>query len=409
MSAHASAVGIDVMALRAMTPGCALGAHFNHAGASLMSSATLAAVSEQLQREALYGPMEAAVTAQEAVAAAREDAAALIGAKAAEIAFTSSGSAAWGMAFAALPPLRPGARILAGRQEWGGNLASMHAAAARAGAVVEVIPSREDGSVDPQALANRLDRNVHLISLTWLPANGGLINDASAVGAIARAANIPYFIDAGQALGQLPIDVAELGCDVLKGAGRKFLRGPRGTALLYVRGDFNSRLTPMFVDVLSSPWIVDDFVQRDDARRFETSECSVALLCGLGNALRECRATGIAAIRERIVQLATHLRHGLTAIPRVNLHDLGTTHSGLVAFTIDGVPASGVRANLAVEGIAIGANGVPYTPLDMLARGLHEIARASVSYINTDEEIDRLLQGIAAIAARAPITAICRH
>ena len=55
-----------------------------------------------------------------------------------------------------------------------------------------------------------LDERVRLVSLTWLPANGGLINDAAAIGKVTRAAGIPYFVDAGQALGQIPVDVEDI-------------------------------------------------------------------------------------------------------------------------------------------------------------------------------------------------------
>ncbi|WP_119300870.1 aminotransferase class V-fold PLP-dependent enzyme [Dongia deserti] len=391
-------VAMDVEALRAQTPGCAIGAHFNHSGASLPTRATLAAVVDHLEREALYGAMEAATGAAEGVAAARADAAALLGAKPDEIAFTSSGSAAFGLVFAALPKLARGERILVGRQEWGGNLATMRAAADRAGASVEAIPVRQDGSADPEALARLIDDRVRLISLTWLPANGGLINDAVAIGRIARAVGVPYFVDAGQAVGQIPIDVETIGCDMLKGAGRKYLRGPRGTALLYVRRTLLERLEPPFLDVQSGPWSEHGPVRRQDARLFETIEGSVALLLGLGAALKQARSIGIEPIGARIGSLAESLRGGLRAIPGVTVRDLGAVQSGLVSFTVDGLGAQDVRTRLAQDRITVGANGVPYTPLDMTARNLREIVRASVSYINTEAEIDRLVSTVAAIA-----------
>lgn len=377
--------------LRAHTPGCGAGAHFNHAGASLPSSATLWAITEQLRREALDGPMEAASHANDGIAAARAAAAALLNAAASEVAFASSGAAAWGMAFAALPALAPGDRVLVGRHEWGGNLATLEVAANRAGARVEVIPCRDDGAVDPDALATMMDTRVKLVSLTWLPANGGLINDAVAIGRVARAADVAYFVDAGQALGQLPVDVQAIGCDVLNGAGRKHLRGPRGTAILYVRQGFHARLRPAFLDVLSAPWIDDAPVPRGDARVFETSEVSAALLLGLGQALGEALANDVPAIRDRVRAQAERLRARLAALPGVTIHDLGTEQSGLVSFTIEGIEAARVRDQLAVLRLAVGANPRAYTPLDMTARRLAEVVRASVSYLNTDDEVDRLV------------------
>ncbi|ANI53032.1 aminotransferase class V-fold PLP-dependent enzyme [Pseudomonas sp. DR 5-09] len=393
----------DILRLRAATPGCAQVIHFNHAGASLPSQATLDAVIEQLQREALGGPMEAADNrVQER---ARNAAAALLNAQPEDIAFASSGSAAWSQAFNALGPWQPGERILVGRHEWAGNLACM-AEAVKAGARLEVIPCDAKGAVDPQALAQMIDGQVRLIALTWLPANGGLINPAAQIGNVARRHGIPYFIDAGQALGQLPCDVQALQCDVLKGAGRKFLRGPRGTALMYIRPQFLQRLLPVQRDVLSAPWDGKRFTLRDDARRFETSEVSLALLAGLANALEEYNRLGAIPVRQRIEQLSSGLRQRLKAIPGLTLRNLGAANqqSGLIAFTLEGWDSVALKQTLAGRRINIGANGVSYTPLDMQARGLTNIARVAVSYLNTQEEIDVLLENLTQLAARPQIS-----
>ncbi|WLH36933.1 aminotransferase class V-fold PLP-dependent enzyme [Pseudomonas sp. FP2196] len=393
----------DIAFLRSSTPGCDYVIHFNHAGASLPSRTTLDAVIEQLQREALGGPMEMADS--QVQERARTAAAALLNAHPEDIAFTSSGSAAWSQAFNALGPWQPGERILVGRHEWAGNLACI-AEAVKAGAQLEVIPCDAKGAVDPQALAQMIDRNVRLIALTWLPANGGLINPAAQIGAIAGRHGIPYFIDAGQALGQLPCDVEALQCDVLKGAGRKFLRGPRGTALLYTRAKFLQRLLPLQRDVLSAPWDGQRFTLRNDARRFETSEVSLALLAGLANALEEHNRIGAIAIRRRIEQLSRSLRERMQTIAGLTLRDLGTAQqqSGLIAFTLEGWDCVALKQALGTRRINIGANGVAYTPLDMQARGLDSIARISVSYLNTEEEIEVLLERLAELAVQPQIS-----
>ncbi|NML32563.1 aminotransferase class V-fold PLP-dependent enzyme [Paraburkholderia antibiotica] len=388
-----------VDALRDGTPGARSTTHFNHAGSSLPSAATLAAIHAHLLREASLGPMEAGATSVEQTERARTLAAKLFNAQSDEIALTTGNSPGWGAAFAALEPWRAGQRILVARHEWGGNLATMRHIAQRAGATIEAIPSDATGRVDPDALEAMLDERVRLIALTWLPANGGLINPAAAIGQIARRHRIPYFIDAAQAVGQLPVDVAELGCDVLAGAGRKALRGPRGTGLLYVRRDFLPQLMPAFVDTYSAPLDAKgEPVLRDDAARFESSEASMALRCGLANALHEALEIDIDNIRARIDQIACNLRAQLAELPGVSVLDQGTERSGLVSFNVAGLDALSVRRTLAAQGITIGSNGVPYTPFDMTSRGLTQIARASVSYLTTDAEIDKLLAAIRTLA-----------
>jgi selenocysteine lyase/cysteine desulfurase len=391
---------IDVERIRGETPGCSIVTHFNHSSCSLPPLQVTQAVTEHLQREALYGPSEMGLAVAADVQATRAAAAQLLNAAAEEIALTGSGSQGWGMAFASLPPLRPGDRILVGRHEWGGNLATMHRAAQRAGAHLEVIPCRDDGCVSPAALAAMIDQRVRLIALTWLPATNGLINPAAEIGRIARSAGIPYFVDAGQALGQLPVDVKAIACDVLKGAGRKFLRGPRGTALLYVRRSFLDRMEPPYLDVLSGPWREDAPVVRDDARRFETSENAFALQLGLGAAIRYTLDVGVDTIRERIDLLARLLRGRLADIPGVRVNDAGQERSGIVTFMVDGVPPQEVRRSLAAERINVAATAAAYTPLDMAARGLNEIIRASVTYFTTEAEIDHLADAVAALTIK---------
>jgi selenocysteine lyase/cysteine desulfurase len=387
------------LALRARTPGAQRCVHFNHAGSSLPSAATVDAVHEHLLREATQGPMEAGVRSRALTESARTLGAQLLNAQPEEIALTTGNSHGWGAAFAALPRWQPGDRILVGRHEWGGNLATMRLHAERAGAVLETIPSDASGCVDADALAAMVDERVRLIALTWLPANGGLINPAAAIGRVARQHGIPYFVDAAQALGQLPIDVEQVGCDVLTGPGRKALRGPRGTGLLYVRRAFLDQLTPAFVDTHSAPLNADGQpVLRADAARLEGAESSLALRCGLANALQEALDLGLDTIRATIDATARTLRTELAAIDGITVLDQGREQSGLVAFNLAGQDAADVQRALAAQGITIGSNGVPYTPLDMQARGLTQIARASVSYLTSDDEISQLLDGLRKLA-----------
>jgi len=387
-----------VEALRAQTPGTQHITHFNHAGSSLPSTATLEAIREHLWREATQGPMEAGVTARQQTEQARTLAARLLNAQPSEIAVTTGNSSAWGGAFAALGTWQPGDRILVARHEWGGNLATMRLTAQRASASIETIPSDDSGAVDPQALEAMLDERVRLIALTWMPANGGLINPAAAIGQIARRHGIAYFIDGAQSVGQLPVDVQQIGCDVLTTVGRKALRGPRGTGLLYVRQDFLPQLTPAFVDTHSAPLDASgEPILRADAARLEPSELAPALRCGLANALQEALDIGLDHIRARIDTIAQTLRAELVQIDGVTVLDQGRERSGLVAFNLAGHEPAAVQRALAAQGISIGSNGVAYTPLDMTARGLDTIARASVSYLTTEAEIDRLLEHLRAL------------
>ncbi|UXI69970.1 aminotransferase class V-fold PLP-dependent enzyme [Tahibacter amnicola] len=392
---------LDIAALRAGTPGCTDHVHFNHAGSSLMPQRVVDRVTAHWQKEARQGGMEAGAAVADALEDVRGSAARLFGCDATEIAFTTGASAGYGKAVAALARWRPGDRILVSRQEWGGNLATLHMAAARTGAQLECLPCTADGSVDVARIPALLDERVRLVCTTWVPANGGLVNPVAQIGAVIRPHGIAFLVDAAQAAGQMPMDVDSLGCDLLVANGRKYLRGPRGTGLLYVRRAWLDALEPAYADTWSAPWNGSAHAWCADARRLEDSEQNIAALLGLGEALSLALSIGVDVIRERIDALAQSLRQRLSAVGGVLVRDLGQVRAGLVSFTVEGWTAGQVRQQLAAQGIVVGANGVAYTPLDMQARGLVEIVRASVTYFTADDEVDQLVAAVAAMAERS--------
>jgi cysteine desulfurase / selenocysteine lyase len=125
-------------------------------------------------------------------------------------------------------------RILVTRAEWTGNMIALSDIAQRYGATLEVMPVDVHGVTDLSAAEELMDHRVKLMCITWCPANGGLINPAAELAALGRQVGALIFVDASQAVGQMPVDVRQLDCDVLSAPGRKFLRAPRGTGLLYV-------------------------------------------------------------------------------------------------------------------------------------------------------------------------------
>src|SRR5438309_11570810 len=85
----------------------------------------------------------------------------------------------------------------------------------KTGAVIEVIPNDEHGQVSLDALRTMLDERVKLIAITHVPTSGGLVNPISAIGKIAHEAGVLYLVDACQSVGPMPIDVEEIGGDMV--------------------------------------------------------------------------------------------------------------------------------------------------------------------------------------------------
>ena len=385
---------LDIDALRAETPGAAHRAHFNNAGAALMPLPVIAAMKQHLDREAMLGGYEAAEAEADAISAVYGSVARLINADISEIALTENATVAWQMAFYA-QSFRPGDRILTARAEYAANYVAFLQVARRTGATVEVVPDDETGAVNPAALDAMIDERVKLIAITWIPTNGGLINPAAAIGKIARRHGITYLLDACQAVGQILIDVADIGCDLLTATGRKFLRGPRGTGFLYVRRGLLDQLEPAMIDHFGAPWVEPDrYVLRPDARRFETWEKNYASRLGLGAAIDYALALGLKRIEARCRLLADRIRTELAAIPRLTLHDLGRDRAAIVSFSIEGYAAEAVRAALTAKGISVSVSKPSSTLLDASLRDLPVIVRASPHYYNSDEELERLFEAV---------------
>ncbi len=385
---------IDVQRARADTPGTAEVIHLDNAGAALMPRPVIAAQHGHIDLEARIGGYEAAAREADRIGAVYDSIARLINARRTEIAVVENATVGWDMAFYAFP-FAAGDRILTGEAEYGANYVAYLQVAKRTGAVIEVIPSTPEGETSPAALAEMIDDRVKLISLTHVPTNGGLVNPAPEIGAIARRHGIPFLLDACQSVGQLPVDVDAIGCDMLAATGRKFLRGPRGTGFLYVRQDLLERLEPPIIDHHAANWVaLDRYELCRDGRRFENWENNYAAKIGLGVAVDYAIDLGLPAIERRVVTLAEELRARLGELPAVTVRDLGRRRCGIVGFTVDGVAADDVKARLGGQSINVSVSRPGSTLIDAEKRGLGNLVRASVHYYNDEDELDRLIAAL---------------
>jgi len=377
--------------LRAETPGCASVIHFNNAGAALPPKVVLDRVVDHVMLEARIGGYEAAAQVADELAGVYDSVAALIGAHSDEIAVVDSATRAWLSAFTAIR-FRPGDRIVTTMAEYSSNVIAMMAAARNAGAKIEVLPHMRTGEASIRALADTLDDDVRLVAVTHAPTNGGLLEPIQEMGALVAGSSALFMVDACQSIGQVPLDVASLQVDVLSATGRKYLRAPRGTGVLYVRRQVLSQLEPIHLDLHSAEVVGNSYKVRDDARRFELWEKNVAAVLGLGAAARYYLGVGVDNAWRRISALADLLRDELIKVPDVEVTDLGARKSGIVSFRVHGVTPSTVMSILLSRNINITVSRRSSTPWDMRERGLEAVNRASVHYYNDESEVMNFIQ-----------------
>ena len=396
---------IDVAAERAATPGCETVTHLNNAGAALPTAATLETVIDHLRLESEMGGYEAETARLDQVVAVRASAATLLGATPDEVAVTGSDTegftkALWGLYLGG--GLERDRRILVDRIAYDSHYMGLLQVSAVAGTTIEAVSSTPDGTLDIDALATALaSGNVALASLTHVGTHRGLVNPVAEAVHLCREAGATTFVDACQSIGQLPVDVGAIGCDVLTATGRKWLRGPRGTGLVYVRVGFAPLLRPIGIDGRSATWDADDHYRLEyGAQRFIPFETPVAVRLGLGTAIDHVLDLGIDTIAGRVGSVAEELRSLLAAVDGVAVHDGGHQRCGIVTFTVAGHAPGQVAAAARAAGINVSVTDQPAARLDLGSDRPTGVVRASPHYYNTRNELARLVEVVSGLIVR---------
>ncbi len=383
----------DVASVRDHTPGCTDSAFLLSAGSSLPTHRTLDATIGHLRRESEIGGYAAADEVTDVLTKGRADLATLVCGQPHEIASATSDSSAWikawwGWVVGGNVP--SGTTVLVDRLSYHSHYAALIQTQQFNKFVIEEMPSLPDGTIDIEHLV--IGTNITVVCATMIGTHSGNINPTAEVGAVAAAAGVPLFVDGCQALGQLHVDVRALGCQVFTGTGRKWLRAPRGTGMVWVAEELVERFQPPGIDGTSSDWTVEGgFVVNPGMGRFEEFEKSVAAQVGLAHAAAQAVDIGMYAIEQQVMKLATYLRTGLALLPGVVSHDTATHTCAIVTFSVAGHEPTAVVAAAAAQQISINTSTANWAALDMHAKGLTQVVRASPHYFNTEEELDRLL------------------
>ncbi len=376
---------------REETPGVGRVLHFNNAGASLVARPVLERYQRHLILESEIGAYEAADIVSEEENQTYRRLAELINCREDEIALVESASRAWSMAFYSIP-FQTGDRILTCENEYASNYIAYLQLARRYGLKLEIVPADEMGLISVETLRSMMDERVKLVSVTHVPTNGGLINPVEEIGRVLAGSDCFYLVDACQSLGQLEIDVSKIACDFLSATGRKYLRGPRGTGVLYVSHRALGSIEPPMLDLHSATWTASDRMHiRPDGKCFEMWEHNVAARLALSEAVNYALTLGLARIEARVRFLADYLRQSLNEIKSVRLLDLGTDRSGIVTFQHEGYDPQEIVQKLHTVRINTSVSPARHTLLDMNRRGLDALVRASVHYYNNAEELDQLI------------------
>jgi isopenicillin-N epimerase len=316
----------------------------------------------------------------------RRKAGELINARAPEVALVQN--ATMGINFVANGlELKPGDEVLLTDQEHPGGHGAWDLRAKRHGIKVRNLPlpiPTPDPETVIRIFTEAVGPRTRVIALPHITSKYGIVMPVRAICELGRQRGIFTFVDGAQAVGQLCVDVKEIGCDAYATSLHKWLLAPPGNGLLYVR---EGPAEHVWATLASAQW--DNYSPADGLfRLMQYGTGNASLLVGLDAAIDFYKRIGAERIQKRITGLADRLRAGLRNMKGVKL--LSPTHPGLagamVTYGVGGVTGPQLQDELwNRKKIRVRSQG-------------KEAVRQSVHLYNSPEEIDATLEVVAGLA-----------
>jgi cysteine desulfurase/selenocysteine lyase len=265
------------------------------------------------------------------------------------------------------------------------------------GATLKIVPVLESGELNQIVFKKSLTKKTKLVAFFHVSNVLGTINDVRRLSLVVRrlAPQARVFVDGAQAVGHIPVDIGEIGCDFYVFTGHKML-GPTGIGILWGKRNLLEEMPPfMFGGEMISKVSAQDSTWNELPWKFEAGTPNIAGAIGLGAAVNYLNKIGIDNIREHDIELTGYAVDKLSKISNVTIYGPGDVkkRGGVVAFNVGNAHAHDVASILDGKGIAIRSGHHCAQPLmDFL--GISSCARASFYVYNTKEEVDRLVQGV---------------
>ena len=268
-----------------------------------------------------------------------------------------------------------------------------------AGTELTIIPADEKGRIRYDLLASSVKSNTSAIVLTHASNLSGNVTDLAFVSDFAKKHNLLLIVDASQTAGSLPINVLEMGIDILCFTGHKGLFGPQGTGGLYVRDGLN---LPPFKSGGSGVHSFDKHHPTDMPTALEAGTLNGHGIAGLNAGLDYILSVGVEAIHTKEIALARRFGEGIADIPVLKLYgDMDATlRAPIVSLNIGNMSSASVSDILWEDYEICVRAGAHCAPLMHKTFGTEKqgAVRFSFSCFNTKDEIDTAIQALHEIA-----------
>lgn len=387
----------DLTKARQDTPGVDGRIHLDNCGSALMAQPVIDEIKAAFEREIAVGGYVAQEQQADKLSESYVLLARLLGGSADDYAFVGSAVDGWTKAFYSLP-LQPGDNIVTAYNEYCSNYVAYLQVAKLYDVEIRVARPAQGGGIDLDHLADLIDARTRLISISHMPSSSGEINQVKDVGRIAGDKGILYQLDACQSAGHVPVSAEDIGCDIMTGTARKFLRGPRGIGFLYVNEKARSQMEPVVLTNQSAVWSgTDEYTLRQDTKVFEAWERSVVNQLGFASAINYLLELGVEKATNQIAYNASYLREKLPTIRGVQIECPPNATSAIITFNKEGYLPSDIKPVMENQNIGVQIASVVHTRLDMEARGIESAVRISPHYYTSQQDMDGFLNALEAL------------
>jgi len=289
--------------------------------------------------------------------------------------------------------LQTGDEIIISAMEHHSNIVPWQILCEEKGAVLRVVPINDAGEFLINAYEKLLNRKTKFVAVTHVSNALGSITPIRQIIEMAHRYEIPVLVDGAQAVPHFQVDVQELDCDFYGFSGHK-LYGPTGIGILYGKAHLLESMPPYQGggDMIRSVTF-EKTIYAPLPHKFEAGTPHIAGGIGLGAAIDYLEAIGMDAINQYEQGLLAYGMEVVAAIPGVRIYGTAHEKAGVISFALEGVHPHDIGTILDQEGIAIRTGHHCCQPL-MDRFGVPAMARASLAFYNTQEEIDALVAGI---------------
>lgn len=359
-----------------------------------MSDRTLAVMVDYLRLEQQIGGYEAAAEEAENLERFYQSAGRLVGGEPENIAFADSATRAWNTIIFSME-LKPGEKIVTTTTEFGSNVVSLQSLAERSGAQLVILEVRDNGHIDIDEFTKHVDESLKLVAVSHAPAHCGSVLNVKQIGEKVKDCSAFFLLDACQTLGQFDVSVKAIGCDALVGTGRKWLRGPRGTGIIYANDRISNSLRSISIDLANADWLAEpkngsqiEFFKK--AQRLQTWERSLAGQLGLTNAIKEyLQANASGKVTSQIADYRSIAHEAVAKNKNLTLYPAGNTESGVVSFYSKSMPADEIKKRYADKSINVSTMSNWDAPWDFAQKNLPTLVRVSPHYYNSKRELQK--------------------